>query len=219
MRKLLFIVTLFLLNISFVCAECSDEDISRLKKESQNIEIKYELQENVEGEFGIETAVFDLIISNIGDGFVVRDDYYNYDFSSADIDSNGNIRLKAYVDGEHEFEIYSTQCDKLLRTEKIDIPRFNPYSEDPLCDGISGEELDVCDVWYKYELDYDTFKDKVEKYKNGKVTNDDDVKDENIFENITSFLMDNLLYILVSVTLVIAILVIIIVKRKRSALE
>lgn len=221
MKKLFFVFVLFAtfcFNCGITYAECSNEKIAELKEKSKNIEIKYELQENVEGEYGYENGTFDIIIANLPDELSVRDDYYNYSFNLFDKNDEGIIRVKSYLSGKHEFEVLSNECDEVIRTITVEVPRYNPYSEDPLCEGISEDQLDVCGTWYKYELDYETFKNKVENYKKSNNNNEDEVK-SNAFESMLKFLIDNIIYIIISLLIVLTVVVVIIIRRKRSALE
>ena len=217
-KVLLLLLICFFANISFVCADCSDEELSKLKEIANNVNIVYEYQGEAAGAFGYEDGTFDVIITNIVDDIYIRDEFYNYVFNTSNADSDGKIVLKSYVSGNHVFKIYAQNCDKLLRVIELNIPRYNPYSEDPLCEGISGDDLDVCNKWYKYDLEYDDFKKAVEEYK--KDSNKNGIADEeNIFNNIFDFFSKNILYILISVVIIGSIVVIVIVKRKRSVLN
>lgn len=221
MKKLFFVFVLFAtfcFNCGITYAECSNEKIIELKEKSKNIEIKYELQDPEDGDFGKVEGSFDVIITNIEDNFYVTDDYFKYNFTVLDINDDGNILLKNYVSGKHAFEIYSNECNTLLRTVIINIPVFNVYSRDPLCEGISGDELKVCDEWYENNLTYEEFEKTVNNYKNNQ-NEIEEKEEENFLYSLKDFFSNNYIYIISSLVIVSIIVIIIIIMRKRSELK
>ncbi len=50
-----------------------------------------------------------------------------------------------------------------LKTITINAPNYNPYYNDPICEGLNN--LSICQKWSKVELDYEGFVKKVNEYK------------------------------------------------------
>lgn len=212
-KIMLIVFILMLINCENVLAECSSEEVQVLKEKASNIEIKLNLRENVEGEFGTLNKVYDVIVNNLTEEFFLIDGYYGESYGVRDNDENGQIVFKSYMPGIHNFKIYSQECGILISTIKVEVPRYNPFFGDPLCEGISGEDLDVCGEWYSGELDYETFKAKVEKYKNS--NNLEDNKNSNSSSSINKIVIFLVVLVLVMATLV----SIVTIKRKRRVLQ
>lgn len=209
----LLVFILMLVNNSNVLAECSSEEVQVLKEKASNIEIKLNLRENVEGEFGTLNKVYDVIVNNLTEEFFLIDGFYGESYGIRDKDENGQIVFKSYMPGIHNFKIYSQECGTLISTIKVEVPRYNPFFGDPLCEGISGEDLDVCGEWYSGELDYETFKAKVEKYKKSNSLENDN-------NSNSSFSINKIvIFLVVSVLVVVTIISIVIIKRKRKVLS
>lgn len=212
-KIMLIVFILMLINCENILAECSSEEVQVLKEKASNIEIKLELQENVEGEFGTSNKTYDVIVNNLTEEFFLIDGYFGESYGVRDKDDNGQIVFYSYMPGTYNFKIYSQECGTLISTIKVEVPRYNPFFGDPLCEGISGEDLDVCGEWYSGELDYETFKSKVEKYKN--LNNLEDNKNSN-----SSFSINKIVIFLVaSVFVVVTMVLIVIIKRKRRGLS
>ena len=60
-KVLLLLLICFFANISFVCADCSDEELSKLKEIANNVNIVYEYQGEVAGALGYEDGTFDVL--------------------------------------------------------------------------------------------------------------------------------------------------------------
>ena len=207
----LIVLILMLINNVSVLAECSSEEVQVLKEKASNIEIKLELQENVEGEFGYYDT-HNLIINNMTEEFFIYSEYDGQSYGIRDANSAGQIIFADYMFGKHLFKVYSQKCGSLISVMEVDVPRYNSFSTDPLCEGISGDDLAVCNKWYDADLNYESFKSAVENYKK------ENNKDEKI---VKSFISDNVLKILVVLGTVILIILAFVVlrKRRRSELE
>lgn len=236
MKKSIVLTFLTFLFVPHVNAECNNERIKELTSIAKNVEITYELDTYEEQPYNEETdkdyTVSDIgepipqgnmriIITGITEEFQIKDITYNRTFMYNEFKDNTLI-LKNELNGHRIFKVYSAECDKEVRTIFIKVPRYNNYSTDPLCEGISGDELAVCGTWYENDIDYDTFKAKVEAYKqelkdaqNAKPQN----QEQTILDKVVSFLKDYYLYFIIGIVAVIAITIIVTVRRKRSVLE
>lgn len=221
MKKIMFLLIMFLLSINVVYADCSTEDIKKYKAQVNNVDITYMVREPELGEFGIINGIIDLIIQNLPDGFYVYSSYFDSNYYVSDWE-NGIIYMYDHMYGNYSFNIYHESCpSKKIRTIQFKVPRYNPYSEDELCNDIPEGNLDVCEPWYDYDLDYDTFVKKVEDYKMQSKPKAEVEKDwfTSVIDTITTFLSTYITYIILGIVVLITIVVIIMINRKRGRLE
>ena len=83
-------------------------------------------------------------------------------------------------------------------------------------------ELDVCDKWYKYELNETTFLKKINEYKKTQEENKDNnnqSKIQIIFNNIVNFLKSYFIYIIIFIVIVCSITIYITIRKKKYSLE
>lgn len=248
-KTLYFIVfvVVCLLPFSVKAEECSDSKILELKEAAKNIEINYEYNKDAKstdyleydymGEEDEETEIeeelvinikgaMNLIITGLPKGMYIEEEEYGryFDYS---MQEDGKIIIENVGGGSKTFEVYSEECLSSIKTIIVDVPKYNVYHEDPLCEGISGDDLAVCGEFYNGDISYDILKASVEQYKNelNNKKSEDNVVDNNsetnnnIVSNVTSSLEKYYLYIIAGVVLLIAIVIFIRVRRKRSVLE
>lgn len=210
-------IMFMLFNIGIVKADiCDSNDIARLKEIAKNVSVSYEYinnenedvqeEKNEPSEEGTLTIVntYNIEISNATDEIYLKDENGNEYHLSDSI--NGVISTTANA-GTVKYYVYSSNCfNKLLRTITIELDKYNVYANYKECEGISSEELEICDKWYQGNLDYDTFMKKIEEYN----TNQNSIKN-----NYMKYL-----YIVVSGTVLIILIVILVIRfKKRSVLE
>lgn len=229
-KYLLLIICLLTLNVNHVYAEsCDNEDILRLKKLARKVEITYEqdIQQYYEDDLQEEFTIYDSYIISIKG---LTKEIYGVEmdllirFFNKESEENV-VSLPYFGPGIRKIEIRSVNCnDEVLYTKKIKLPKYNYYSQDPLCEGISGEDLAVCDEWYSGELDSVILEKKVEQYKKSLQSNKSETKEEQTIKtkinNTLKFLLDNYVYLIIGIVVIVIITAIIIfAKRKRSDLE
>ena len=130
--------------------------------------------------------------------------------------------LNGVESGIKKIYIYTVEVPTYLRTITVNIPKYNYYSEREECNGISKEELDVCDKWYKYELNETTFLKKINEYKKTQEENKDNnnqSKIQIIFNNIVNFLKSYFIYIIIFIVIVCSITIYITIRKKKYSLE
>ena len=109
-------------------------------------------------------------------------------------------------------------CDDVLKTTILKLPKYNKYSEDPLCEGI--EEFDLCNSTYDKEIDYDTFVSRVETYKrtknkNENINNDNDTGNNNkLLNNMKTYIEENLIQIIIVTVFIILVVITTIITAK-----
>lgn len=246
-KTLYFIVfvMIFLFPFSVKADECSDSKILELKEAAKNIEINYEYNKDAkstdyiddyeEGEIiddlepviDIKGAV-NLIITGLPKGMYIEEREYGR-FFHYDMQVDGKIIIEKVGGGTKSFAVYSNECYDEIRSISIDVPKYNIYHEDPLCEGISGDDLAVCGEFYNGDISYETFKASVEQYKSelsNKKSEDKSIDDtsknsnvDKVVNKVSSTLEDYYIYIIAGVVLLVAIVIFIRVRRKRSVLE
>lgn len=164
MKKIIFCVLLFMPFI-VSAGKCSYSEIADLKKIASNITSKYEYVEN-------EEVTFNITLANLSKKIYVVEDKTRYDYV------DNEIVITGYESGKKvKYYVYSVDCDKvLLNTIIINLPYYNEYYQDSLCNGI--ENYQLCQKWANVEMDYATFVNKVTKYKESLKRNDDNISDD-----------------------------------------
>lgn len=227
MRKvvcLIFVIMISCLNFSYVQAACSEEEIDALKKEAREIKITYEhlgvLEEN-------GTEVYDkflVVASNINDDFYI----HLSPFATEDFVTEGETLKINLTTGTWHYLVYSSKCATQISDIEVNLPRFNIYSLDSLCEGIDGDDFSLCGKYYKYEVAYETFVERVTAYRT--LNNIDNIEDSNDEENFLSDILNKVLdfistyriYILLSLGVILLIISIILItskSRRRKVLK
>ena len=212
-------MTIMFFSIPICKADCNNEEIVSLKKETNKIKVEYEHIEKYEEFDEVNYNKFNVDIKN------VPNDYYIMIYDDTKyVPENGSVRVILST-GNWDIKIYSNKCNNIIDTINLRLPRFNMYSIDPLCEGISGEDFPLCGKYYEYDVSYDNFKQRLEHYK--KTYKIDNNKEEeqtknNKFDIILKYLNEYKLYIGIGLCTVILIIVIILLinkKRNRGVLK
>lgn len=194
---------------------CSVDDKVRYLSLASNITTSYDYTEVN------DKVTFSITIHNVHKDLVVKDNVNNRSYSSNRNDLN-NYTVSNLKDGtNYSFSIYAKNGDcsyKLLNTVYVNLPKYNKYYKDSACTGI--ESYNLCQRWGEIgDINYETFKSKVEEYKNKSDVSDeikdDDVKTTSIIEILGDFWAKYYIYITIG-TIVLLIPIIIIVKKKNK---
>lgn len=225
--KYILITILFLfLNVFYVDASCTDEEIDVLKDLADDIKITYKHKGKVETEDGVFYSLFDVTVKNIDNDMYISVIDSNMVLTPVD----GEI-VETFNNGTWYFDIYSNKCEEKIDTVKVFIPRFNMYSLDPLCEGIDGDDFALCGKYYEYDVEYDNFVARVNHYRvthnvsdNTDKKNDDEKQSDIkvLFNNLLDYIIQYRLYIVISLIVILIILIIVIVinrRRKRGVLQ
>ena len=210
----LFVVISLLLPKN-IYADCTNEEKNNFKKIESEYTITYEYDK--------ESNSYTIVLKN------PQPDTYGYKIAQNatgkyfDLTTSNEtpIVLSEYAPGNYTIEIYgkTETCKDKLKTSSIDLPRYNKYSEDPLCDGI--EEFYLCQETYDKNIDYETFVERVNIYKNNQKPQEEEKEKEEKKENISKeinkileFIEENLVTIIIVVVFVILIIITIILTAK-----
>lgn len=223
MRKnkyIIFTIMILFLNISYVYAECTTEEMTNLKKEANKIRATYKHLGKVETEWGeIFYNNFNLEFTNVPNDFYLKIEGLDEEYKP-----ENNIVKMTINNGKWNFDIYSSKCAEKVDSLLVKIPRYNVYSEDPLCEGIDGDKFSLCGKYYESDVTYESFKERVENYR--AIHKIDSKKDkQEVIENKKNINLDIIIkyinkyktYILGSIISILLIVIItIIIKKKRS---
>lgn len=224
MKKILYaiiFIACFTFRINNIYADELEKILEPYKKEAEKVTARYQLDENYTDENGNKkNGMFIIEINNLTENLKVKID--DGDFIRYDKTDNGKLILNGVESGIKKIYIYSVKAPTFLRTITVNIPKYNYYSEREECNGISKEELDVCDKWYKYELNETTFLKKINEYKKTQEENKDNnnqSKIQIIFNNIVNFLKSYFIYIIIFIVIVCSITIYITIRKKKYSLE
>ena len=159
MKKVIviFILTLLIPVTSVKGYYCKNSEVARYKGLASNISITYDYVEKD------HNVTFSITLSNL------KPDLYIVD-ASTDLRYN-YVKDELTIDGykpsqKVKFNVYPTNPDcsnNLLYTIMLELPGYNPYYDDPICDGI-GNYI-YCQKWYSHNLNHNSFYVKVSNYK------------------------------------------------------
>lgn len=211
--KKLYLLAVLLLFSSSVKADCTTEEIKELKEDADKIKVTYELLEN-------STDNYKLEINSISDKFYITLDDIDNKYHVED--NNNTITIDNSSSGKHTIKIYSSKCNKQIDIISFRLPKLNSYYYDPLCIGVDEEDFELCGKYYDYNVSYEDFKQRVERYRyiNNIGYDQDEEEDINkvtIFDKIYNFINIYKKYILLSLSiLIIIILSIVLIKHKKK---
>ncbi len=211
MRFVVFFCLAFLfMNQCVFAAYCGKDDFERIKNVANDISIEYSLREDSDVK-----GMYDIIVTGLTSELYIKETSHDIVIAYDGTD-NGTYILEGISGDNYTFEIYYERCaSTLVRTITLNVPKYNSLSESPLCDGISGEDLDVCDEWYQGDLDEDKFNESIEEYNK----NLQKEQIEETFNKVIEFFKGNFIYMISAIAIVAAIIIVIYIKKKRSALD
>ncbi len=197
--KRIFTITLIILCLLLIpkvkASSCDDADIVRLTKIATNVNFSYTYQEYK------DSVLFTINLSNMNSEIYLKDFEHNKTYRY-----NGEIvnHATGYKDNQTvRFDIYSTKCKELLFTNYVNLPPYNSYYDDPLCEGISTYYL--CQKWSYVSLNYNGFKAKIEEYKKEINNPTNPTEEENIlfwYDYLFAFFLKYYFWILTSIIII-----------------
>lgn len=225
-KYILFTFLILFLYSSLALAECTNEELEELKQEANKIKVTYKHLGAVEVNGVNEYNHFKITINNINEDFDIYMIAYDIE-----IEKNGSTAEYELGTGKWTINVLSNKCGEIVRDIDFSLPTFNEFSLDPLCEGIDGEDFELCGKYYNsnYKISYDTFKRKVEEYRRTheiKNEENNDIKESLSIKIILNKVLDVItnyqLYLIIFLGTLLMVLIIIIVikkKRKRGVLE
>lgn len=212
-KFLLSILSLSLFIPSTTYADCTKEEIDNFKEIEDEYKVTYEFDKDT------KTYTINFVNPNPGNyGYkliYVKNEKTKLEYNLTTIIEK-NYSKTNFSSGNYIFEIYGNTdtCNEKLKSKTLVLPKYNKYSEDPLCEGI--EEFVLCQPTYDKDIDYESFVSRVNSYKN-KMSNTKKeeeptvVKEEN---KILKYVKDNLIQIIIIIVFIIMVIITIILTAK-----
>ena len=165
-KYLLLIITMIIIPFK-VNAGCSTEEITRLQKLSNNVNISYEYNE--------DNNTFTISFANLNGFLTVKDmstnrDYYTYD----------ELRISNVNSGSHTYYIYASNknCyESELGVKTIILPYYNKYYNYDKCKNI--REYRYCSKWLKNNISQKEWENNVDTYIANKKAQEEEKRKKN----------------------------------------
>lgn len=217
-RKLIFLIisVLFIIPLKVNAEEyhfCETKNLNKIQVLSSNITTSYTYEEKI-NENNIGEVYFQVKLSNLNDLYYLKradtEEILNF--------SNNELIINNVLPGTLlSIDVYSNglACkDDYLRRIYVNIPSYNPYYMDKVCENYQNYKL--CNKWANVNMTYEQFLNTVRSYSNKTETTDknSDTKSFNeIFIEIVYFL-DQYRFIIIVPVLLVTIVGIITIKIK-----
>lgn len=210
---LILILSLFSVENVYAEGECTYENKKEFREYSKDFKVTYE--------FNLETKDYTVTTYN------PKPDKYRYIISEVPfiIAKNETIENKTLYSnipaGKYLIKVFENEggCLSILKKIEIDMPQYNPYYQDPLCEGV--EEFVLCQPTYKREINRETFEYRINDYKQKKEEKIEiQMQKEKITkEKIFNYINDNIIQIIVIVIFIILVIItsIITIKMTRKS--
>lgn len=245
-HQYLIVVIILLLTPIFrvEAAECTNDNLSLLKKWAANVNYDYDYVEKD------NQVTFKIRFTNLNQNITLKDRYHNKTYTK---NNNSEIVIDGFVDGQtYAFELiasdaeetviyYLTQLigDKLvtlpmegvnrtlscqgqnLTTIYVTLPKYNQFYRQSVCDAYRDHKL--CSKWYKHDLTLEEFTKEVQKtVAKEEEKKEEKVVDKTIVEQIIQLYQDRPIVVIGGVTLVIGglgLLIFLIKKQRETGFE
>lgn len=215
--SVLIIVFFVFFKINVVSAnECPTATLKKLKQEANQMSFIYNLVDEYNSD---EVYTYTMNFVNFNEKFYIVDSngrkfIYSKDYTADTI--FGEYTAGTYI----TFKIYGaygTECqDKLLRTVKIALPHYNPYSRYEECKGI--EEFKLCKRNYSGKIESEEwFLQKVKEYKESLNQEEEPVVEEKtFFEKVMDFINNNIVLIIIFVAVIVIVLIVLLIRYLKN---
>lgn len=209
-KYLILINLLFFLSLENIYADCTKEEEKEFKRIKDNYTVKYE--------FDKTTKTYTLHFNNPDK---TRFGYMLYVVGDLNCTVDDTITTcPDFESGDYIFDIVgkTATCDDTLKTINLHLPRYNAYSEDPLCQGL--EDFYLCDPTYEKDIDRETFESRIANYKKQlekeEQAKPQEEKTNETIARIKKFITNNLISIIVITIFIILLTITIIMTIKSS---
>lgn len=209
-KYIIFTFILFLTLITHTYAACTQEEINEFKRIEDEYKVTYE--------FNKTTKDYNVYLH------MSKPEEYSYMFFSTEKincsnQENTKLKCSGIKPGEYEIGVasHTKSCIDILKIIVLKLPKYNTYSEDPLCNGI--EEFVLCNPTYSKEIDYETFVSRVNTYKNTKnkeneIKQPEELTHNEILDITIDYIKDNLVAIIVIIVFIVLLIITIIITAK-----
>lgn len=216
-KYLTLMLLLFMIKNNDVNAICRDSAIEPYRNEAEKIEIFYSYNDAYYVDGNKINGTYKIELKNMQDKMYAQilgmDTKFGYE-------EDNLVIIEGVESGIQNLAIYYEPCNERLKIIKLNLPKYNKYSDREECIGISAVELDVCDKWYPYELNESTFHYKLTEFHKKQQLKEEVQKDENKeLKSIINFWENYNIYIILGIIVVISLFILIVIKRKKYSLE
>ena len=213
---------------------CSSADSVQLSKEASNVKIVYEPYEYKPEGFDDEESpnyslmyyMVDVKIYNLNSHMYVEVDNGDsvYNVGVEQMNDKGEIVLRNANPNEvkkYTFTIYSqtSSCkDKVLRTIKLTVPKYNLYSDRSACEDIP--EYYLCHQFINFDIDGNNFLKNTENYRTkvekGSTSNKNSTENKSTINKALTKISDNKIYIIGGILLIGVVITVVILRRRNG---
>lgn len=175
MKKILFVLLMFIGMTNVSAAYCDYIARGNEKKVASNVTFSYDYIATPEIKFTVT-------VNNLFENLQLKDP------NGKIYTGEEEIVIAGFDPGQTlKFEIISPndECgDELLYTKYIILPNYNQYYNDPVC---KNTDFSLCQKWVKNNYSYDEFVKLVKEYKNGSTNRNDKTNNDSSYRNIITF--------------------------------
>lgn len=184
--------------------ECNSEDKQRLQKLSNNINVTLE-EINNNGNLYLNAT-----FTGVAKDLRVFSEQKLVSFYNSSDNFIGEAIVPGLFQGKtYTFIIYGkhTCVFDELRRITINVPVYNQYYNDSICNGLN--EYKLCQKWANVDMSYEEFANKVKEYSETKKTtvNNSENKHNGHYFSFYNFYMKYFIYVLVALVLILSILI------------
>ncbi|MEG0799139.1 MAG: hypothetical protein RSD96_02125 [Bacilli bacterium] len=140
MKKIIFIIIIYILPVLVNAEVCSTEQLSKDKELANKLQINYKKVEPFINDYNIEYGkitiydMYDVTIKNFDKQLYITINDGDYKNLPTLTDDKGSLEYSLYG-GKYTYHIYSLKCNKLLRDITIFYPKYNYFSYYKECKG------------------------------------------------------------------------------------
>ncbi len=227
---------MFILGLTNVYAECSTDDMSKIRSEAVQVKVSYEKttrimdssEYHIDGtnddtDLGITEEYYKIYINNLTENLYItvynnytdKTDTYTYqdsDNGTISFDNNDILQLVKYT-----ITVYSssnTNCpDTQLYITDLTTPRYNYYYYDSVCN--DAKDFYLCQEYLTIDfIDYTTFKKSVNDYLEGLIDTNGEEVEKQVSVVKTSFWDKYKIVIIVGGVVIVGIGTILVIKKR-----
>lgn len=153
LKRIIFVIILYLCMIPSVKSYCDDSEIIKLQRIAKNVNISYTFDE--------ENELFNITFTNLRKELILYDATNKKEYNIY-----GELNLKQNYNGNNRFDIYAKKnnCTKdILISKHIELPFYNQYYKYDECKNI--QHYKYCSKWLNRSITYEDWNKNVLEYK------------------------------------------------------
>lgn len=205
MKKFIWTILVLMTCIPKVNALCDYKLRANEKELASNVAFDYEYIEGQE-------VTFNVTVSNLFGGLILQDP------NGKTYQNQEEIVIKGFKEGTTLLFTLLSPTDEcstnILYTKYITLPSYNPFYNDPVCEGI---DFSLCNKWVKVTYSHSKFVEEVNKYKHQEGL--DEKKEEESKESFFSMLIrifTKYYYYTIGIAVLIIVLIVLRIIRYRT---